>query len=638
VSDPPVSFWIVLVLVAMTLHVALDPHLTRPGARHADIDGGESLVDSVPLGPPDIGPGVDYSGPPRGHVPRTLGESPIRESRGPYGHRESREPPPDASLATVRSQPRDQTPYGIETIYGNPALANTTGGEGVDVAVLDTGVAMDHPDLRRRIDRCRDYTVEPVEHGSCADDNGHGTHVAGTVLADGGPDGNGIYGVAPDADLFAFKVCTADRNCSSTKVRTAVRDAADAGAEVIVLSLGGRRGQHVQSAIQYAHEEGVLVVAAAGNDGPALDTLRYPAADRLVVAVGAVERIRATETIEPENYRVPEFSSRGRDDRTFERADGYLEVAAPGVGVLSTWPGGYRVRSGTSVAAPHVAGLAAKLWPLTSDRDDDGHRHEDVRRVLQRRAPDFDVTAGEHARDGYDPAAGLGLPQVRPPGARFTWRPAVPTEEQTVRFSGADSTAPDGTIVRYEWDFDGDDTTDARGQAVSHTFGTVGTHPVSLRVTDDDGAFDATTREILVNDRPTVSYTGPSEVPADTPVTLTATVTDEIGSTTVTWWFPDGTSANGTTVTHTFEPGRHVVSVVAEDEYGARTTREVALAVRDTPGPTTTPPGKTTQSPGTDDRTRTVTARPGPGFGGVAVFVSAILALFVALLRSSNRN
>ncbi|MEF8875732.1 MAG: S8 family serine peptidase [Haloarculaceae archaeon] len=630
------------------------------------------------------------------------------------------------------ARPRDRTPYGIETIYGNPALAEPTGGEGVDVAVLDTGVATDHPDLRRRIDRCRDYTVEPVAQGACADDNGHGTHVAGTILADGGPDGTGIYGVAPEADLYAFKVCTADRNCTSSRVGAAIRDATDAGAEIVVLSLGGKRTEHVQSAVQYAHREGVLVIASAGNRGPDLDTMNYPAADELVVAVGAVEPIRLGDPIAPEDFRVPDFSSRGRDERAFSPADGHLEVAAPGVGVLSTWPGGYSERSGTSVAVPHVAGLAAKLWPLTSDRDDDGHRHEDVRRALQRRAPEFDVTKGLHARRGYDPAAGLGLPQVRQPRARISYSPAVPSEGQAVRFSGAESTAPDGalvdyewdfdrdgtvdargrtvsvvflapgrhtvqlrvtdsngasstatqrlrvnagptaafavlppvpvqgeptrfdasgstdpdgTVAGYEWDFDGDGRTDARGQSVTHTFGTVGTRPVTLRVTDDDGAVDATTRPVLVNDRPAVSYTGPSEVPAGSPVTLTATVTDEIGSTTVTWAFPDGTSAVGPTVTRAFDPGRHVVSVTAEDEYGARSTLEVtvtARAVTGTPAAPGTPtvPGTTatpsegTTSPQTDDGTSAgPTARPGPGFGGAAALVAAVALALIAFLR-----
>ena len=712
------------------------------------------------------------------------------------------------SAVTARSQPSDPTPYGVEAVYGNPALDRTSGGDGVDVAVLDSGVATDHPDLRRRVELCRDYTVEPVRDGSCADDNGHGTHVAGTILADGGAEGNGIYGVAPEADLYAFKICTADGNCTSGRVRAGIRDAVDAGAEIVVLSLGGRRTEHVQSAVEYAHEEGVLVLASAGNRGPDVGTMNYPAADALVVAGGAVGERRSGERIVPADFRVPDFSSRGRDGRSFERADGYLEFAAPGVGVQSTWPGGYATRSGTSLAVPHVAGLAAKLWQGTTDRDGDGHRHEDVRRALQRRAPEFDVTEGEHAREGYDPAAGLGLPQLRPPRARFDLTPPVPTEGRTATFSGAGSTAPDGTVVGYEWDFDadgtvdargrtasvvfarpgdhtvrlrvidadgasdtvtrtvrvnavptasvtalppvpapgdatrfdasgsadpdgsivayawdfdgdgdvdargptathtfaesgvytvrlrvtdddgasattaarvrvtvppapsftadpaipergapvrfdaspsadpdgtvvgyawdfdGDGATDARGRAVSHTFGTVGPQAVTLRVTDDGGATNATTRSVLVNDRPNVSVAVPPDATAGAPVTLAATVADEVGATTVTWAFPDGTSATGTTVTRTFEPGRQVIAVTAEDEYGARTTREITLTVGAAPGPTATPSDGPPSRTGDGTGTRT-TAGSGPGFGWGTVLASGVLALLAVGRRGS---
>ena len=149
--------------------------------------------------------------------------------------------------------------------------------------------------------------------------------------------------------------------------------------------------------------------------------------------------------------------------------------------------------------------------------------------------------------------------------------------------------------------------------------------------TDEDGALDTTTRSVLINDVPAVSYVGPTEMPAGTPVTLTAAVTDEVGSITVTWEFPDGISATGTAVTHSFEPGQQVVTVIAEDEYGARTTEEVTLTVRATPTPTIAPTEETTGPPGTDDRTRTATTTgSGPGFGGGAIVSFGVLALLAA--------
>ncbi len=103
---------------------------------------------------------------------------------------------------TTRYLPTDQTPWGIEKVYNNPSITSTSGGTGVDVAVLDTGVFKDHLDLKQRVAQCKDFTGGTAKD-SCNDGNGHGTHVAGTILADAGFDKKGIYGVAPGARLFA---------------------------------------------------------------------------------------------------------------------------------------------------------------------------------------------------------------------------------------------------------------------------------------------------------------------------------------------------------------------------------------------------------------------------------------------------
>lgn len=650
---------------------------------------------------------------------------------------------PSASRTQSRSSdkaiasPADRTPYGIETIYNDTTIARTTGGQGVDVAVLDTGVDRDHPDLERRVELCRDYTVDPVRNGSCSDENGHGTHVAGTVLADGGSAEAGIYGVAPEADLYAFKVCKDKDRCGSTAVTAAIRDAVDDGSEIIVLSLGGRSNLRVQRAIEYAHDHDVLVVAAAGNEGPDLDTLSYPAADALVVAVGAVAKRTRQGQIVTDNYEVVDFSSRGTDDTAFRREDGYMEVAAPGVGVLSTWKNGtYSRRSGTSVATPYIAGLAAKLWPRIEDRHDDGMKHDDVRRLLRERAARFDVGRGEHARSGYDPAAGVGIPMVKPPEARVAYFPSPPLPGESVSFTGIGSTSPDSEIIRYEWDFDGDGLADSVGTAAAHSFDRAGVYPVTLRVvnadggvdvattdvrvnappeagfdikprvpeagevirfdastavdpdgtivryewdfdgdgfidaqgptpqyvyqspkdhavtlrvTDAQGATDTLTRELLVNDRPVVSVDGPTEVRAGDPVVLTATVTDEIGRVSVRWEFDDGGTMIGETVTHRFDPGTHLVTVTVEDEFGADARRQVVITAaanpaRTTAGPTapaTTPTAATTAALGERDEVDTTVPTPtaedipaGSGLLlGVLIVAFVVVAALVVLRR-----
>lgn len=605
---------------------------------------------------------------------------------------------PNASLHSHTSPPAMGTAYGVRTMYNSSRLPHTTGGTGITVAVLDTGVDKTHPDLRDRIADCRDYTGNDVTHGACTDENGHGTHVAGIVLADGGPNGTGIYGVAPDAKLYAYKICTDQGSCRSGDLRDALTDAVDAGAEIIVVSLGGKSTPHVQGAIRYAEQNGVLVIAAAGNGGPGLDTIEYPAADGRVIGVGAVEWAHPDRGIDPAAFRATDFSSRGANATEFQPANGYLELTAPGAAVHSTWPNSeYSTRSGTSMAAPHIAGIAAKFWTRVNDTAGDG-KADDVRRVLRDRAQRFDITAGRYARQGYDPAAGLGIPMIEPPRPRFTVAPAIPTagtrvtlnatrsrsvdspivsytwdldgdgtvdatgghlnhtfrspgahrvtlhietkdgmtatthdivqvnapptavftlsaevplQHDPVEFDAAQSVDPDGAIERYEWDFNHDGVIDARGTRLSHAFSTYGIHEITLAVTDDVGATATTNRSILVNDPPNVTIDGPTTVRPGQRVTLTAAVDNEIGSITVTWEFDDGTTASGSTITGSFDAGRHQVTVQVEDEYGATATRTINLSVR-TPARTETP------------------AQPGFTAGSVAV---ALLVLVVLLRR-----
>ncbi len=284
--------------------------------------------------------------------------------------------------------PSDPTPWGIELLYGGD-LALTSGGAGVRVAILDTGVDTTHPDLTGRVADCADFTAKGrrgrVRVGSCRDDHGHGSHVAGTVLADGGADGLGIFGVAPEAELLAYKVCGSD-GCWGDDIAAAIERAAAAGAHVVSLSLGAQAESALIRDAIAAHPE-LLFVAAAGNDGPTLGSIDWPGANPAVVAVGALDAALA----------VPSWSSRGVNDGDFTIEAREVELAAPGVAVESTWPGGgYAVLSGTSMATPHVSGLAAKLWQGSADA---------TRAMLRSLASDvWDA--------GDDPATGLGLPSL----------------------------------------------------------------------------------------------------------------------------------------------------------------------------------------------------------------------------------
>lgn len=306
-----------------------------------------------------------------------------------------------------------QIPWGIKEIYNNSNLTSTSGGSNINIAILDTGVNTSHPDLVNNVEQCKDFTgaTSPINN-SCTDNNGHGTHVAGTALADGGSDQGGVYGVAPDADLWAYKVLLDSGSGYSDDIAAAIRHAADQASStgtktIISMSLGSSANNSlISSAVNYAYDKGVLIVAAAGNSGYSQGTIGYPGALTNVVAVAALENVQENGT-----YRVANYSSRGyastAGDYVIQQGD--VEVSAPGSSVYSTWyNGGYNTISGTSMATPHVSGLAAKIWAQNPS-----WTHTQLRSNLQTRAKAVDIKGGYGAATGDDYASGFGFARVQ---------------------------------------------------------------------------------------------------------------------------------------------------------------------------------------------------------------------------------
>lgn len=323
---------------------------------------------------------------------------------------------PDLSQAPITSgrvqakriKPTEQAPWGIKTIYNDSFMSKSSGGLGVNVAILDTGILKTHPDLKNRIKACKDLSGAIFVDGKCDDKNGHGTHVAGIIAADGGSDGLGIYGMAPEADIFAYKVCSNNGTCWADDIAVALKMAVDDGANIINMSLGSDNpSQLIIDATDYAVSKNVLVVAAAGNDGPYVGSIDYPSADVNVIAVGAVDK----------DIQISDWSSRGNNSTSkpyvVEEKD--IELVAPGVNIESTWKdGGYAILSGTSMAAPHVAGLAAKLWsrlpeqtriPDLQNESDQINPASTIREILHKLTADL-------LPIGDDDDSGFGLPHL----------------------------------------------------------------------------------------------------------------------------------------------------------------------------------------------------------------------------------
>jgi len=224
-------------------------------------------------------------------------------------------------------------------------------GRGVTVAVVDTGIAP-HRDLGGRIRDGKDFTGT----GSHRDDNGHGTHVAGIV----GARGESVRGVAPGASFLSVKVLDGQGSGSFEGVIDGIMWAVEQGADVLNLSLGGGHrcggGCPVCRSVTWASGQGAVVCVAAGNSGLGRSTVECPGAARGILTVGAVTK----------NRKIAGFSSRG------PTADGRAkpDVVAPGVNItsLSHLSGnGYVSKSGTSMAAPHVAGAAALLLQFSRE-------------------------------------------------------------------------------------------------------------------------------------------------------------------------------------------------------------------------------------------------------------------------------
>ncbi|WP_200903093.1 S8 family serine peptidase [Desulfosporosinus acididurans] len=229
-------------------------------------------------------------------------------------------------------------------------------GKGVTIAIVDSGIALNHPDLKDNIVPGYNAITQSDAPGDNQDDNGHGTHVAGIAAAE--RNDVGIVGVAYQAKIMPIKAVDFKGDGYDDAIAAGIVWAADHGAKIINLSLGSENGvssEVIKQAVKHAYNKGCLLVASAGNIDPSSPQsagVSYPGADPHVLAVAATDKYDS----------IASFSATGPQ----------ISLAAPGDGIVSDWWSmseglGYANASGTSMASPFVAGEAALIWGLHPD-------------------------------------------------------------------------------------------------------------------------------------------------------------------------------------------------------------------------------------------------------------------------------
>ncbi|KZN33184.1 S8 family serine peptidase [Pseudoalteromonas luteoviolacea] len=491
------------------------------------------------------------------------------------------------------------SPYGLAEVQA--PLLQDTNADLFKVCVIDSGYDLGHPDLPQN---ATGFTDLPGGLTWYQDGSGHGTHVAGTIVAL--KNGTGVVGVLPNDKVGIHNVRVFDNDGKqglTSRIARAVDNCVENGAKVINMSLGGGSpSQYFQERLQAAYDKGVLLIAAAGNDGNA--TMSYPASYDTVVSVANIDENRVKNPSSQYNVQV-EIAAPGTDVlSTVPRGTGVLAgVTAGGVFVegsgmtnsvegkvsaelsdcgqgltacaatqsiclierggasfkdkaancqagggvaaivynnasgsfsgtlgdgvhgvtipvisLSQEQGNalkasvgstvevqleaildYAEKSGTSMASPHVAGVAALVWsqhPSCSNVD--------IRNALNATAIDlgaagrddeygFGLVQAKAASDYITTNGCSGAQENQAPVAKFT----ANCSDLACSFDATSSTDVDGRIVSYDWNIGGFNTT---GSKVSHAFSNAGTYQVSVTVTDDGGATHSVTQSVQVTD------------------------------------------------------------------------------------------------------------------------------------------
>ena len=375
---------------------------------------------------------------------------------------------------------QDTLPWGIDRIDAE-VVHPYNKGWGVKVAIIDTGIDYNHPDLDDNYEGGYDFVNNDYFP---MDDNGHGTHCAGIVAAE--DNDIGVIGVSPEAGLYAVKVLDAKGSGYVSDVVAGIQWSIDNGMQIISMSLGSSSDStSLRDACDGAYNSGILLFAAAGNSGNrggSGDNVLYPARYSSVIAVGATDS----------SDKRASWSSTGSA----------LELAAPGVSIYSTyWDNTYATLSGTSMACPHVAGTAALVLKSNIDSTYDVNNNgswdaSEVRKRLRDTADDLGVT-------GWDSWYGYGLVDADEAAAAPSVDTTPPTISGLTPADGALINTATSTISATVADASGIDAASIvmtlEGSIVEHSYDIItglvsysstladGLHTVNLGVSDTVG-------------------------------------------------------------------------------------------------------------------------------------------------------
>jgi len=447
----------------------------RKGARAAQLEALDAVVKGRGLAAVRRlkGLGVDVARLPQGQVTE---EALCAEllATGAVAYAE-----PDRLVAPV-AIPNDPS-YGNQwqhTRINSPgAWDTTTGSASVLAAVCDTGVSSAHPDLAANLQlpgyNSVDGTTntEPVYN--------HGTGVAGCIGAVGN-NAVGVAGVAWTVKILPIRITnTADGRAFVSDAVDGIRYAADHGAKVANLSYLMAGYSAIADAGQYLRDRGGLLFVAAGNDNQDPGWTDFAS----FVCVGATTSSDTRASFS--NYGV------------------YIDVVAPGVSVYSTsGAASYAYMSGTSFSSPITAGLGALLYAVNPSFTPAEVESFIFSTCVDLGDPGEDNLFGHGRIDAAAAVAKAANVQPnQPPVAAATAAPTSGTAPLDVTFDGSGSSDPDGTLVAYQWSFG--DGSSASGASVAHTYTAQGTYTATLTVTDDRGATDTDSVQIVVEQDPT---------------------------------------------------------------------------------------------------------------------------------------